>query len=214
MRVPHATAGDSGDNGGNFGGAFEGRTRIHAVAGDISVEDGAHTVSGELAGEVQDVPAALLLPTMGRHGAVARVNGHDEGVAQSFYGPQPELTVEDRRRSHYDADGSSFLQASQVLERADTAADLEWNVYNTGDFTYEIQLYRTAFSGAVEVHDVYGSGALSLPLPGTPHRVRVILLLAAEVALLEPDAPAVLEIYGRVDGEARQSARAQPRKFP
>src|SRR5829696_8313371 len=99
----HAATGDGWQDLCNGRGAFEGGPGIHAVAGDVGVEGGGYAVFGELAGEIQYLPAALPLPAVGRHNPVARVHGHDEGIAHLFYRPQPELAVEDRRRAHDEA---------------------------------------------------------------------------------------------------------------
>ena len=65
----------------------------------------------------------------------------------------------------------------------------------------------------VVVYDVDGVGAPTLPILGTSYRVRVVLLLAAEIALLQADAPAVAEIYSGKDRKASQRLRAHLRKF-
>lgn len=60
---------------------------------------------------------------------------------------------------------------------------------------------------------MYSAGAPALPLLGAPDRVRVVLLLASEIALLQPDTPTISEVYRRIDGETRQRLCAHPRKF-
>jgi hypothetical protein len=60
---------------------------------------------------------------------------------------------------------------------------------------------------------MYGAGAPTLPLLGASDRVRVVLLLAIEIALLQADTPAISEVYRRIDGKTSQRLCAHPRKF-
>jgi hypothetical protein len=129
LRTPDPTAGDGRQQLRDGGSSFEGRARVHAIAGDIGVEDRTNAVLGEFSGERQNVPTARLTPTVGSYDPIARIHGHDQGVAHLVYCPQPQLAIQDRRRAHYDAGGSGLPQGSQIFELTHTATNLQWHTY-------------------------------------------------------------------------------------
>src|SRR5919199_6349605 len=62
FRSAHAAAGDGGQDLSDGGRALEGGSGVHAVTGDVGVENRAHAILRKLLREIQDVPAAVPLP--------------------------------------------------------------------------------------------------------------------------------------------------------
>jgi hypothetical protein len=85
------------------------------------------------------------------------------------------------------------------LDIADAAAELGGNQKGAGDISDDFNVADAAFGGTVEVNDVEAGSPQRLPLEGGLYRVVGEYRFPLIVALVEADAPAAADIYGRDD---------------
>src|SRR5690606_2645043 len=135
--------------------------RQHAVTADVGVDDAFDTIVFELLGQVHDLVARQLAPTVGGNLAVLGVQAHDDVTAKSSAGIAQETGILHRSRADDDVAQATVEVALDGVEVADAAAQLHGDLFA---HLFEDRLDGSLIDGlagesAIEVHQVQATRA-------------------------------------------------------
>src|SRR5690606_31606139 len=134
----------------------------HAVAADIGVDDGFHTVVLEFPCQVDDIMTGELAPTVGGDFAVARVQADNDVARESATGVAQKAGVFHGGRADNDIGNAVIEVRLYGVEVTDSTADLDGDVAvdrrNNGFNGRGV--FGLAGHGAVQIYQVQAACAL------------------------------------------------------